>query len=74
MVYLTPMKKTSVYIPPNLKTALERFAEDHGESEAEVIREAIEAMVGRAAGPRPRLPLGERLGDPGMARETLKKR
>lgn len=39
------MKKTSVYLPDDLKTALERAATRSGRSEAEVIRWALERFV-----------------------------
>jgi predicted transcriptional regulator len=45
------MQKTTVYLPEDLKEALEREAHRRGESEAEVIRQAIAAAVSR---PRPR--------------------
>ena len=45
------MQKTTVYLPEELKAAIERKAQRAGLSEAEVIRRAIEADV---AGERPR--------------------
>jgi Arc/MetJ-type ribon-helix-helix transcriptional regulator len=49
------MQKTTVYLPDDLKRALEQAATSRGRSEAELIREAIRALTGGAA--RPRLPL-----------------
>jgi predicted transcriptional regulator len=40
--------KTTVYLPDNLKRALEIEAAASGRSEAEIIREAIAARVGSA--------------------------
>ncbi len=44
-------RKTTIYLPDELKRAVEREARRRGESEAEVIRRAIAAAVAR---PRPR--------------------
>ena len=54
--------KTTVYLPDELKTALEREARRRGSSEAEVIREAVRAAVSR---PRPTAGIiaGEPLAD-----------
>jgi hypothetical protein len=43
-------RKTTIYLPEELKTAVEREARRRGSSEAEVIRQAIAAAVTR---PRP---------------------
>jgi Ribbon-helix-helix protein, copG family len=61
------MKKTTVYLPEDLKSALGRVAAEKGRSEAELIREAIGELVRNAEPPRPRLPLfsGD---DPTLAR------
>jgi hypothetical protein len=50
--------KTTVYLPEELKGRLERAAARENRSEAEMIRAAIEALVGADA-PRPTLPLFE---------------
>lgn len=50
------MLKTTVYLPHALKARLERVAADRGESEADVIRAALEDYTARNR-PRPRLPL-----------------
>ena len=61
------MKKTTVYLPDDLKAALGRVAVERGQSEAELIREAIGELVRGSGGPRPRLPLF-RSDDPTLAR------
>ena len=48
------MIKTTVYLPDDLKKALERIAAASGRSEAQVIRDAIGALARAAARPRPR--------------------
>ena len=69
------MKKTTVYLPDDLKAALERTAAVQGRSEAELIREAVRKLTQDAEQPRPRLPLFSS-GDPTLAErvgEELKK-
>ena len=61
------MKKTTVYLPEDLKSALGRIAKEKGRSEAELIREAIRDLVQDTEPPRPRLPLFAS-GDPTLAR------
>jgi Arc/MetJ-type ribon-helix-helix transcriptional regulator len=51
------MKKTTLYLPDELKADLERVAETAGKSEAELIREAIRALLEARRPPRPALPL-----------------
>jgi plasmid stability protein len=51
------MHKTTVYLPDDLKRALTRVAAAKGQSEAELIREALRAAVAECAAPAPRLPL-----------------
>ena len=51
------MKRTTVYLPDELKAALERTAAAQGRSEAEVLRSALVAATLDHAYPRPRLPL-----------------
>jgi hypothetical protein len=43
------MAKTTLYLPPELKAAVERQARARGIAEAQVIREAIAAAVVRPA-------------------------
>jgi Arc/MetJ-type ribon-helix-helix transcriptional regulator len=51
------MQKTTVYIPQEVKRALSRVAAARGVSEAELIREAVQALTSQATPPKPRLPL-----------------
>jgi hypothetical protein len=51
------MQKTTVYLPDDLKAALERAAEAQGCSEADLIRKALRDLLARYEGPPPRLPL-----------------
>ena len=51
------MRRTTVYLPDDLKIALEHAASTSGRSEAELIREGVEYVAGRVGSPRPRLPL-----------------
>ena len=50
-------KKTTVYLPDELKAALKRAAMAQGRSEAELIRDAVRKLTQRLEPPRPRLPL-----------------
>ncbi|MBI2212339.1 MAG: ribbon-helix-helix protein, CopG family [Acidobacteria bacterium] len=65
------MRRTTIYLPDDLKKAVEDAARRDGRSEATVIREALEsALKGRGA-PRPRIPLvREGLGEPNVARRV----
>jgi hypothetical protein len=51
------MKKTTVYIPDDVKRALQQAAVVRGVSEAELIREALCTLTSKTAPPRPRVPL-----------------
>ncbi|MCA1739724.1 MAG: ribbon-helix-helix domain-containing protein [Actinobacteria bacterium] len=51
------MKKTTVYLPDDLKAALERTAVGEGRSEAKLIRQAVRDLTQNLEPPRPRLPL-----------------
>jgi hypothetical protein len=51
------MRKTTIYLPDELKRALERAAAGEGGSEATFIRKALERAVADARPPRPKLPL-----------------
>ena len=51
------MRKTTVYLPDDLKRRVERAAEDSGVSEAELIRSAIDDYTRTRVRPRPRFPL-----------------
>lgn len=48
------MRKTTVYLPDELKSSLRRLADVSGRSEAELIRAAVAAQVRDADQPRPR--------------------
>jgi Arc/MetJ-type ribon-helix-helix transcriptional regulator len=65
------MKRTTVYLPEELKAALERTAAAQGKSEAEVVRAALELATRARAYPRPRLPLFDS-GDCTLAERTDK--
>jgi hypothetical protein len=58
------MHKTTVYLPAELKAALRRAARARGCPEAELIREAIEALTQGPEAPSPRLPLFRATGAP----------
>jgi len=62
------MKKTTIYLPDELKKRLEDLAHRTGRTEAQVIRDAIGAATFVAAAPAPRVPLIKRgLGDSTIA-------
>lgn len=62
------MKKTTLYLPDELKKRVESVAETEGRSEADVIRDAITSAVALQRTPAPRIPLpGMKLGDPTIA-------
>lgn len=63
------MRKTTIYLPDELKAGLERAAVASGRSEAELIREAVGELVERSVPPVPKLPLFSS-GDPGLAERT----
>jgi len=71
------MVKTTVYLPEKLKRQVKRAAARTKRSEAQIIREAIEAAMRQQVPPQPRIPLFEEgLGDPTIAErvdELLKK-
>ena len=60
------MRRTTIYLPDELKAALERTAASQGTSEAEVVRAALADATRDHAHPRPRLPLFDS-GDPTLA-------
>lgn len=60
------MRKTTVYLPDELKAALARLAEREQRSEADLIREAIRAAVDARTPPTPRLGLFDS-GEPDLA-------
>ncbi len=60
------MRRTTIYLPDELKLALERTAEAQGKSEADVVRHALIAATADPSAPRLRLPLFDS-GDPTLA-------
>lgn len=60
------MRKTTVYLPDELKRALERTAAAQGTSEAEIVRGAIVAATAEPGYPPLRLPLFDS-GNPTLA-------
>jgi hypothetical protein len=62
------MRKTTIYLPDELKKRIEKVARTTGKAEAEVIRDAIDAATLVAGAPVPRIPLMDTgLGDPTIA-------
>lgn len=61
------MKKTTVYLPDDVKAALTRAATQRGQSEAEIVRAAVAREVG---GQRPRPRGGLYSGDEPIARRV----
>jgi hypothetical protein len=60
------MEKTTVYLPAGLKKSLQRVAKATGNSEAALIRQAIENLTRDSQPPRPQVPLFDS-GRPGLA-------
>lgn len=60
------MEKTTVYLPTGLKRRLRHTALRRGQSEAEVIRTALERDLDPEPRPQPRLPLFHS-GDPTLS-------
>ena len=60
------MRRTTIYLPDELKVALERTATAEGRSEAEVVRSALVTATAEHVYPPPRLPLFSS-GDPTLA-------
>ena len=63
------MRKTTVYLSPELKRALTRVARQRGCSEAELLREAVHRLTGEADAPVPTLPLFRSTG-PSIAEDV----
>lgn len=53
------MRKTTVYLPDDLKAKLARAAEASGRSEADLVREGVRLVAERAPRPAPRIALFE---------------
>lgn len=63
--YRAGVIRTTIYLPEDVKRALERLARRRGVTEAAIIREAVGGLL-EAERPRPTLPLFES-GDPTLA-------
>lgn len=62
------MKKTTLYLPDDLKQKIEAVARRERRSEADVIRDAIATVVNGKSAPAPRIPLTTKgFGDPTIA-------
>jgi len=57
------VKRTTIYLPEELKARLEATARTEGRTEADVIREALERALEQRVSPRPRIPLTARTGE-----------
>jgi hypothetical protein len=64
------MVKTSVYLPSDLKDRLAEAAEVSGESEATIIRSALEQWLTRLVRPRSTMLGSLEFGDPDFARKA----
>lgn len=67
------MRRTTVYLPDDLKRELEAASRRSGRSEADLVREGVRLAVARESPGRPRIPLFES-GRPDLAErvgETL---
>ena len=64
------MVKTSVYLPDELKDRLAQAAEVSGESEATIIRSALEDWLARMVRPRSTMLGSLDFGDPDYARNA----
>ena len=57
------MRKTTVYLPDEMKAALEALSSETGRSEADLIRDAVGALTAGKQAIAPRFPLFDS-GDP----------
>ncbi len=57
------VKRTTIYLPDELKARLEAAARVQGRTEADVIREALAQALESQPAPRPRLPLTAPTGE-----------
>jgi Arc/MetJ-type ribon-helix-helix transcriptional regulator len=51
------IRKTTIYLPDDLKRRIERVADRERRSEADVIREAVETAISNRRTPDPLIPL-----------------
>ena len=63
------MQKTTVYLPQELKRALAELAVRRGQSEADLVRQALTTLTASEGPPAPRLPLF-RSGKPSLAEQV----
>jgi len=63
------MKRTTVYLTDDLRSAVKRVARSEGVSEASVIRDAIAGYTAARARPRPRLGIFDS-GKPWLSEDT----
>jgi Arc/MetJ-type ribon-helix-helix transcriptional regulator len=62
------VKKTTIYLPDEMKAEIEKIASAENRSEADVIRDAILQRIATRTPPAPRIPLFENeLSDPTVA-------
>jgi Arc/MetJ-type ribon-helix-helix transcriptional regulator len=57
------VKRTTIYLPDDLKSQLEAKARAEGRTEADVIRQALAAALSQRNPRQPRLPLVEPTGE-----------
>lgn len=62
------MRRTTIYLPDNLKSELTRAAHEEGRTEADLIREGLACLL-HSREPEPRLPLFAS-GQPTLAAHT----
>jgi len=68
MYGMKPRKKTTIYLPDELKHHLERVARHENRPEADIIREALQTAMAERDYPEPRIPLvSYGLGAPDIA-------
>jgi Ribbon-helix-helix protein, copG family len=63
------LKKTTIYLPDEMKKKVEDMARQEKKSEADIIRDAVNSAVEvKYVYPKPQIPLpGMKLGDPTIA-------
>jgi hypothetical protein len=66
------MVKTTLYLPDDLKHDVERVARRRGVSEAEFLRQAIQAAVSYADVPKPEVGFLQSAGGPGTSDLALR--
>ena len=70
-VMMYGVKRTTIYLPDDMKAAVELVAREEGRTEADVIRAAVAAALDARPRPQPRIPLWEDgLGDPTIAERS----